>query len=104
MRLLLSDTALAGIRADSQQGIAPGMGDVQLMLMDIGRLKAEIEELRENARRLAFIFMGEVDDGIESLELDGRHSDSGYKKLKRLHRVAYRFVRRFVPLIKASQP
>jgi hypothetical protein len=34
----LTDTALAAIRADSEQGVAPGMGDVQLMIKQIEHL------------------------------------------------------------------
>lgn len=49
----LTDTALAAIRTDSEQGIAPGMGDIQLMLAELTQLKAENKRLRSDYAALS---------------------------------------------------
>ncbi|WP_341520747.1 hypothetical protein AABC73_20705 [Pseudomonas sp. G.S.17] len=60
----LTDTALAGIRADSEQGVAPGMGDVQLMVNEIARLKADNEKLQMFGNEmLGCVFEGGALDG-----------------------------------------
>jgi hypothetical protein len=43
----LTDKALADIRADSEQGLPPGIGDTQLMVAEIAALRAECEGLRK---------------------------------------------------------
>lgn len=42
----ISDPAIDAIFRDSEQCIAPGMGDVQLMVAEIRLLKAENEALK----------------------------------------------------------
>lgn len=48
------------------------------------QLKAENEELRANASLLALL--PELDEALEDLEIQGQHSDQGYRKLKDWYR------------------
>lgn len=51
----ISDASIDAILKDSQQCVAPGMGDVQLMVSEIRHLKAEVNALRKDAERWRFV-------------------------------------------------
>lgn len=61
----LTETALAAIRADSEQGVAPGMGDVQLMLAELNQLKAENKRLTDvTALQMVRKFVGGMNQSV----------------------------------------
>ena len=57
---------------------------VQQLKAEIEQLKAENAELKAQAELQALL--PELDEALEDLEIWGRHSDQGYRKLKDWYR------------------
>lgn len=57
----LTDSALEAIKKDSEQGVAPGAGDVQLMVAQIRRLTSSGKDLLVERQALAHLLKRFVD-------------------------------------------
>ena len=76
----LTDAALEAIKKDAEQGVAPGMGDVQLMVAQIRRLTASGKNLLVERQSLAHLLKrfvdGEHDQGENQSERHIYHDEA----------------------------
>ena len=84
---LLRDVALA-VRGPEEPLKRHGFADlpsrVKAVVAERDQLKAENEALRKSAGLAAIL--PQLDEALEDLELHGRHTDQGYRKLKDWYR------------------